>query len=253
MKNWCRRWLFVMSAVAPTGCGFDPEEATADANEWLVSACPPSEAVLGIDISSYQHDEGPIDWATVAKNRSFVIIKATESTTYKNPYYAADIAAARANGMLAGAYHFLRFNRDGVSQADHFLSSIGGSVLRGDLPPMVDVEDIDNTPDIAILADWLERVEQVTGRKPMIYSGNWYWGGYLGTPLGFGDYPIAWSSYTSACPTIPDDFSRLTIWQYLGDKGTTPGIQGACDQDKFYGSMADLVKLADCVPPYQGA
>lgn len=251
MELRCWRWLGLLSVVS-VGCGVDPNEPIGEADQSLVSACPPSESVLGIDISSYQHDDGPIDWATVAKNRAFVIIKATEGTTYKNSYYAADIAAARANGMIAGAYHFLRFNRDGAAQADHFLASIGGTVPRGDLPPMVDVEDIDNNPDVSILTTWIDRVEQVTGRKPMIYSGNWYWSGYLGNPLGFGDHPIAWSSYTSACPTIPDDFSSLTIWQYLGDTGTTPGIQGACDQDKFYGSTADLLKLADSVPSFQG-
>ena len=244
----------LLVAVVTVGCG---SESTTPSGEPIGSvaqeakeACPPPNPVLGIDIASYQHPNGAaIDWATVAANRRFVIIKASEGSSYTNPYYSEDSQKARAAGMVVGAYHWLNYNSSAVPQADHFIASIGGALPDGDLPPMLDVEEVESshTPAqrVAYMQGWLDRVEQVTGRKPMIYSGSWYWSGYLGNPTGYaGVYPMVWAAYVSGCPSVPDDFPGLTMWQYLGSDGVTPGIQGACDQDKFYGTEAELLALA---------
>jgi lysozyme len=251
--------LVLLGVVVGAGCLGSPEDDPGVLREPLWSACPPTDVVLGIDIASYQHPSGAaIDWATVAANRRFVIIKATEGTGYTNSYYADDSTQARAHGMIVGAYHFLNFDATGAAQAQHFLSALGGTVPDGDLPPMLDVEDTASgytaAERVNIMRDWLDTVEAAIGRKPMIYSGAWYWAGsYLGTPTGFNDHPLAWAAYTgSTCPQIPDDFTALTIWQYLGGGGSTPGISGACDQDKFYGTEADLLALANGGPDYRG-
>ena len=178
----------------------EPVSATTQA----VEACPPGNTVLGIDISAYQHPNGAaIDWGQVAASRRFVIIKASEGTGYTNDYYADDAAQARAHGMIVGAYHFLLFNHDGTEQANQFLASVGGNIASGDLPAMLDVEDVNHsaTPGqrVAIMQAFLDRVEQVTGRKPMIYSGSWYWGPYMGNPGGYaGVYPMVWAAYVPA-------------------------------------------------------
>jgi GH25 family lysozyme M1 (1,4-beta-N-acetylmuramidase) len=229
----------------------------------LKQACAPANVVLGIDIASYQHPNGAaINWATVAKSRRFVIVKASESDNYTNSYYADDVAKARAAGMIAGAYHYLTYDATGAAQAKHFITSIGGDVPDGDLPPMLDVEDVYKTDlanttiaqRVAIMKDWLDTVETSTGRKPMIYSGAWYWASsaYMGTPTGFSDHPLVWSDYSGNCPSIPNDFPSLTIWQYLGGTGSTAGITGGCDQDKFYGTEADLQAFVNGGPDYRG-
>jgi GH25 family lysozyme M1 (1,4-beta-N-acetylmuramidase) len=251
-----RRVLLValLGAVAG-GCQGGPEDEPGEWQEFLKPACPPTDVVLGIDIASYQHGAA-IDWTQVAAARRFVIIKATEGTTYTNSYYADDSTQARAHGMIVGAYHFLRYTATGAAQAQHFLDAIGGTVPTGDLPAMLDVENTGDSATAAqrvtIMRDWLDAVETATGRKPMIYSGAWYWGPYLGTPTGFSDHPLVWAAYTTACPQIPDDFPGLAMWQYKGDTGVTPGISGACDQDQFYGTEADLLALAGGGPDYRG-
>jgi MYXO-CTERM domain-containing protein len=248
--------LFALTA-ATAGCG--PEgpngERIGDAEEDSKQACEPAKTVLGIDISSYQHN-APIDWATVAKNRRFVIVKATEGTGYTNKYWADDVKQARAAGMIVGSYHWLHYTSTGAAQAQHFLSATGG-IPDGDLPPMLDVEEPNDsaTPAqrVAHMKEWLDTVEQATGRKPMIYSGSWYWDGYLGSPKGYGGvYPIAWANYNPGCPSIPDDFPGIDIWQYKGGTGTTPGISGACDQDKYYGDEGALLALANGGPDFEG-
>jgi lysozyme len=211
------------------------------------AACPPETLVLGIDVSSYQHPGGAtIDWSEVAKSRRFAFIKATEGNDGANPHYQSDASESRAAGMLVGAYHFLTYGSTGEEQAVHFLETIG-SIEARDLPPMLDVEA--TSPKVApekrveIMRAWLELVERATGRKPIIYCGAWYWSGYLGSPTGFDAHPLAWAAYTKTCPNIPADFPGLAFWQYLGDKGRTPGIRGGCDQQQFYGSETELLAL----------
>jgi MYXO-CTERM domain-containing protein len=238
--------LLLASAVA---CGPDPREGLPFGvdESALAKACPPTSTVPGIDIASYQHPNGAaIDWPTVAISKRFVIIKATEGTTYTNPYYSDDASKARAAGLVVSAYHYLRYTSTGAAQADHFLSQIGGSVGVHDLPPMLDVEEVNDSSTVSqrvsIMRDWLDTIQAATGRVPMIYSGAWYWASsaWLGTPTGFSDHPLVWSDYTTAaghCPSIPNDFPKLTIWQFSGS-GTTTGIIGDCDQDELYPDWA---------------
>src|SRR5262245_11946418 len=211
-----RRFLLVGAVgLSLLGCGSPADggadERVGEAEQALKPACARPPTVLGIDIASYQHPGGAgIDWGTVAANRRFVIIKASEGTGYVNQYYADDSTQARANGMIVGAYHFLRYTSSGAAQAQHFLSAIGGNVPPGDVPAMLDVEDVNDSASpeqrTQIMKEWLDTVEAASGRKPMIYSGSWYWGPYMGSPGGYGGvYPMVWAAYND-CPKIPDDF-----------------------------------------------
>lgn len=57
--------------------------------------------ISGADVSSYQADFVP------PAGDSFVFIKATESTTYRNPDAGGQASRARAKGLVVGWYHFL--------------------------------------------------------------------------------------------------------------------------------------------------
>jgi GH25 family lysozyme M1 (1,4-beta-N-acetylmuramidase) len=58
--------------------------------------------ISGVDVSSYQSETYNIS------GQSFAIVKATESTTYKNPKYAGQVAHARNAGLVVGHYHYAR-------------------------------------------------------------------------------------------------------------------------------------------------
>jgi GH25 family lysozyme M1 (1,4-beta-N-acetylmuramidase) len=57
---------------------------------------------------------------SAAAGYKFAFVKATEGGYYANPYYASDLAQAKAAGLYAAGYHFAVPNvSDGTSQADY--------------------------------------------------------------------------------------------------------------------------------------
>jgi hypothetical protein len=72
--------------------------------------------VPGIDVSSHQ----PADYSTAGLG--FVVVKATEGTTYTNPKYHDQIARARADELVLGHYHYLSPTSPPTAQVDHFLA-----------------------------------------------------------------------------------------------------------------------------------
>ena len=96
---------------------------------------PKVTQTAGMDVSSYQ---GNVDWATAWNNGGkFVYIKATEGTTYTNPYFTQQYNGSYNVGMIRGAYHFATPDTSsGVTQADYFVDHGGGWSADGKtLPP----------------------------------------------------------------------------------------------------------------------
>jgi GH25 family lysozyme M1 (1,4-beta-N-acetylmuramidase) len=94
---------------------------------------------LGIDVSSYQ---GNVDWVGQAKfGIRFAYVKATEGTSYTNPYFAQQYNGSYNAGMIRGAYHFGLPNASAIAQADYFVSHGGKWSADGrTLPPALDIE-----------------------------------------------------------------------------------------------------------------
>lgn len=91
-----------------------------------------SGGVRGVDVSSWQHPaDAPIDWSAVKRaGVEFAIVKATQGTTYVNPWLAEDLDGARAAGLLVGAYHYVEAGVDGAAQGAHFVGSLVGQRLE---------------------------------------------------------------------------------------------------------------------------
>src|SRR5215218_9818064 len=81
--------------------------------------------VNGMDVSGHQ---GNVAWSTAYNNGArFAYVKATEGTSYKNPYFAQQYNGSYNVGMIRGAYHFaLPNNSGGLTQADYFVNNGGG-------------------------------------------------------------------------------------------------------------------------------
>jgi lysozyme len=221
---------------------------------------------LGTDVASYQHPGGkPIDWHAVATSgQSFTIVKATESTTYTNPYAMTDVTGARSAGLVVGVYHFANPAVSATAQADYFsrqVNGFGGTLL----PPALDLEVTGGlTPSALIVwtSAFLTRVRQDTGRTPMIYTGPYFWSTAMAGSKAFVQYPL-WEAHwtTAAAPQQVGGWPSFTLWQYsngtYGSPPAVPGIPALVDRSRFAGTKAQLTALASTsrpgiVPPFTG-
>jgi lysozyme len=197
--------------------------------------------VYGIDV---YHNDG-IDWDKISSDDvAFMIIKATEGESVEDSKFAEYRAKAQAKGIITGAYHFYRSNKDPLKQAKNFIAQLG-ELKVGELPPVLDWETEDDAADGADIEEiklWLDYVEGRTGVTPIIYSGSSFIGGKK-LPPSFKRYPLWVAHYTNkAAPTVPAPWKDFTIWQKT-DSQVVKGVKNPCDYNIFNGSLNDLKKL----------
>jgi len=217
--------------------------------------------VPGIDVSYW--DAG-IDWPKVrATGQRFVIAKATEGITYKDPTFDDNWFGAKSAGLLRGAYHFFRSNVDAKKQADYFINYVRSVKDDGELPPVLDLETNDGISKDKIVPAvkiWLDAVEAAFGKKPIIYSGQYFLQDYLslpggGPPAWAKDYPLWLAQYPNqyvegSSPVLPKGWFSWIVWQYT-DKGVVNGINSKVDMNLFNGTLEDLYKSAGAKIPDQ--
>lgn len=192
--------------------------------------------VRGIDVSAHN---GDISFPSVASSGiQFVWIKASEGETLRDRRYAANVRAARQAGLLTGAYHFFRFDCEGVLQAMNLVAA-----LDGDIPPLgvaIDVEIESNPEDIPdeqvidnleSMADYL----QLKGIPVTIYTNKEAYNRYIAERLG--NYPLWICSFTDNEPM--EDDTPWQWWQY-SHAGKIPGIDGKVDENVYNGPATDL-------------
>src|SRR4051812_13652949 len=169
------------------------------------SAASASASIGGPDVASYQHPQGrSISWSSVyGAGERFVFVKATEGTSYRNPYFSGDWAGSHAAGLMHGAYHFARPSAragSAAAQARRVVATAGNARSKGDLPPTLDLEVSGGLGPAKLIAwtkQWVTTVQRLTGRKPMIYSYPYFWSHNMrGTTL-FRDRPLWAASYGS--------------------------------------------------------
>ncbi|MCD9623389.1 glycoside hydrolase family 25 protein [Rhabdothermincola salaria] len=228
------------------------------------AAIPAAAQLTGVDVASWQHpptdqhpNGAPINWSQVRNaGHSFAFVKATEGTTYRNPFYTTDFAGAAAAGLYRGAYHYARPKlplSSAVDQARYFVSATGSLSGARDLPAVLDLEESGGLSkgDLAQWARiWLAEVERLTGRAPIVYTGYYFWRDAVGNPTDIGakyrlwlpSYPLNPDS-TTFTPLVPSGWATWTFWQYTST-GSVPGIVGNVDLNRFCCSLANLTGLA---------
>ncbi len=214
--------------------------------------------VPGIDVSYWN---AGIDWPKVrATGQRYVFVKATESDYYRDPTFGNNWSGAKSAGLLRGAYHFYRCNVDAKKQADTFINYVKSFNDNGELPPALDLETNDGQKKEKIIPAvkiWLDRVEAAFGKKPVIYSGQYFLQDYLseaggGPPAWAKDYPLWLAQYPNQYtpgmqPFLPTGWFKWTIWQY-SKRGSVNGINADVDLDLFNGTLEELYKFAGATP-----
>jgi uncharacterized protein (TIGR03382 family) len=213
------------------------------AEQAVHNVCPAGATTFGIDVSSWQ---GSINWSSVAgAGVKYAFIRVSDGANYADSRFAANWSGAKAHGVRRGAYQFFRSNQDPVAQANVLISHMG-TLVDGDLPPVVDVETTDGvsaSTRASRLHQWLDRVHSVTGLTPIIYTGGYFWDDNVAA--NFSGYPLWHAGYTGgSCPsTVSSHWSRWSFWQYTSS-GHVSGIAGNVDEDRFNGALAALDAMA---------
>jgi GH25 family lysozyme M1 (1,4-beta-N-acetylmuramidase) len=212
------------------------------------AAAAPS-GLPGMDVSSHQ---GNVAWSTAwANGARFAYVKATEGTSYKNPYFAQQYNGSYNVGMIRGAYHFaLPNNSSGTAQADYFASNGGGWSKDGKtLPGALDIEynpygatcyGLSQSSMRSWISAFLNEYHTRTGRWAVIYTTTDWWTTCTGNYSGFAANSPLWiARYSSSVGTLPAGWSVYSFWQW-SSSGVFPG-----DQDVWNGTL-DRLKVLAC-------
>ena len=85
-----------------------------------------------------------------------------------------------------------------ATEANYFANIIGDVRGRGWLPPVLDLE-VDNGLSAANITAWahtfLQTLQARTGRVPILYSGGWFYRGYMYNPATANSYQIPLLDY----------------------------------------------------------
>lgn len=186
-----------------------------------VQAAADENQYKGVDISNWQ---GDVDISKI-KNAgySFVISKITEGTTYVDKYGRQNIDNTKKSGLIAGAYHFARFqNKDqAIEEADFF---------KQNCPSNVDfvVLDFEQQCSGDMTDACLAFLDSISSIAPAVIYCNPSWiDEHLNSNIT--KYPLWIANYGVSTPKTPI-WGTYAIWQY-SDNGQVDGIDGATDVD----------------------
>jgi GH25 family lysozyme M1 (1,4-beta-N-acetylmuramidase) len=198
----------------------------------------------GIDVSHWQ---GEINWKLVAaQGYRFAAIRATVGNYHTDSRFYENWRGAREAGLLVSAYHVVKPKNTAESQITRLFDVLEDRVP--DLPLVLDVELTDDqTPAVitGIVRECIQRIEQQAGRKPIIYTGAWFWNPNLLRGAEWANCDLWIANYGVENPGLPADWTAWRIWQY-SDKGSVSGVSSHyTDLDWFNGSYEDLLAYAN--------
>ncbi|KAJ5123818.1 Glycoside hydrolase superfamily [Penicillium bovifimosum] len=207
-----------------------------------------ASGVQGFDISGYQPT---VDFAGAYNSGArFVMIKATEGTSFISSSFSSQYTGATNAGLIRGAYHFAQpASSSGAAQATYFLAHGGGWSNDGQtLPGMLDIEynpsgatcyGLSASAMVSWIKDFGTTYKAKTGRYPMIYTTADWWNTCTGGSTAFSnDYPLVLARYSSSVGTIPGGWPYQSFWQ------NSDAYSYGGDSEIWNGSEASLKTFA---------
>ncbi len=203
---------------------------------------PPNYQLHGIDVSRYQKI---INWSDVKNMQvknikiGFAFIKATEGVDKVDEQFQRNWLHATKENIPKGAYHYFIAGKSGKAQANNFIEIV--KLKKGDLPPVLDIEETYGTSKIDMqknIKDWLEKIEDEYRVKPIIYSNIHFYNTYLKD--AFDDYPFWIAHYLQ--PGKPRLDRNWAFWQH-SESGHVNGIKTLVDFNVFSGDSVAFKNL----------
>lgn len=197
----------------------------------------------GIDIASYQQG---INLSTVPCD--FVIVKATQGTSYTNPDYRRAVDQALTTGKLVGVYHYVSGGNP-QAEAEYFTNTVKPYV--GNVLLALDWENGQNSAwgQEAYLEALTQQVIAKTGVRPLLYTmQNRYQqvkqvADGLNCGLWIAQYANNERTGYQAHPWNEEAYN-CTIRQY-SSSGNLPNWGGRLDLNLFYGDATAWLKYAN--------
>ena len=235
---------------ASASAGYDELGSTSEA---VTKKCGVDkyQGPQGADVSSWQ---GDFDWSKAGV--TFGYARISDGANYIDKWFESNWKEMKDRGILRGAYQYFEPGQDATAQANLMVQKVGGKLGAGDLPCMIDVEATGGQSPATIAAKiktWIKIVEAGTGKKPIIYTGAYFWQDHV-KDSSFGGYPLWIAAYGPSCPSIPDGWTDWTFWQYCDGQTQYCSNGKGFDRDVFNGTAAELKALAGgSVEPIYGA
>ena len=202
-----------------------------------------------IDMSRYQIRFNPD--AAVPGLLDAGIIKATEGTTYKDPEFE-NLYVGISKLLAQGAYHYLKSNASGVSQANWFLDAITGKKFHMLVIDFESTGNVMNDDFVRILYDALVRVSAARPEaKTILYTNsNYYntviypaairiWGRdvFADWDLWIAQYPYVVN--VDGEPVMPKNRLDWKLWQFSNaGNAAEHGTGASVDRNVFNGSVS---------------
>lgn len=200
----------------------------------------------GIDISKWQDG---IDLSKL--DIDFVVCKATEGVGYTDKCCDKFYQQAKKLGKKLGVYHFARpdLNNSAKAEADWFVRETKG--YRKEAIFILDWES-GNVGNVSWAKQWLDRVKELTGIKPIIYMSASVMTSYDWSNVADADYGLWIANYGSNNGTSQESVFKkyplkywrfYALWQYTS-VGRLTGYNSNLDLNYFSGDEEAWDKYA---------
>lgn len=202
----------------------------------------------GIDISGWQNginlDAVPAD---------FVIMKATGGAGFVVGDCDRQYQQAKRAGKLRGVYHFAKDGgpvNSATKEADHFVDNTKG-YHDGETLLVLDFEADAVALGAGWALEWLNRVYERTGIRPLIYLSGSLAAQKQWDPVVTANYGLWVANWGSnpitghvAAPTVNPGRWPFAVMRQYSSNGQLPGYGGRLDMNVFYGDKTTWLKYA---------
>lgn len=211
-------------------------------------SCGSTSNIKGVDVSADQGSQIGTQsyWNSLRTNNDIKLgsIKATEGTSYVNPYLVDAWTACNAVNGLSETYlyHFLDWQYSGITQANHFWSTVSAlsnpTFQATKTVLVVDVEEPNGssstgTPSITVVDDFINRLLVLGANEGnlVIYTNQDTWVNLLGNPSTWSLLAL-WLAAPNGISWCPDytfgGWPNWSIMQY--GQATLEGVVTDLDE-----------------------
>lgn len=207
---------------------------------------------IALAIDPYEKND--IDWDKLATDKRVVAIihRATIGDRVDRKY-SERREEAKKRGYKWGAYHFGRPG-DPIKQADFFLKTV---MPADDELMALDLESLDEDKDMSLeeARVFIKRIQEKTGRYPLIYANNEVTKAILekyGADDLFSKTHLWYARFKRNVTDFPSGtWKTYTVWQFSSEQNCGPANRAAClytvpgteydmDLDVFNGTIQEL-------------